>query len=306
MTNDELISLEQIYKAKIRLKEVVLHTPLMPNHNLSERFQCKVLLKREDLQVVRSYKIRGAYNRMSAMTAEELERGIVCASAGNHAQGVALACNKIGVHGHIFMPSTTSQQKVEKVQNFGKSFVEIVLFGDTFDEANAKAIEFSETNNRIFIPPFNDRNIIAGQATVGLEVLEDSHIPIEYVFVAIGGGGLELIDALGLVENARATGAYLNHAMAEAIGGHPHVGEVRGAGLLCAVEFVEDKASRTFFDAAAKVGPTLAGALAKKGVIARAMPEGDILGYAPPLCLSKEEADQIVAATRAVVEAHFP
>ena len=190
MINDELISLEHIYKAKIRLKDVVVHTPLMPNYNLSERFQCKVFLKREDLQVVRSYKIRGAYNRMSAMSEDELQRGIVCASAGNHAQGVALACSKIGVQGQIFMPSTTPQQKIEKVQNFGKSFVEIVLFGDTFDEANAKAIGFAEAHDRIFIPPFDDRNIIAGQATVGLEVLEDSHIPIDYVFVAIGGGGL--------------------------------------------------------------------------------------------------------------------
>ena len=190
MANEELISLEQIYKAKIRLKDVVERTPLMTNYNLSERFQCKVLLKREDLQVVRSYKIRGAFNRMSAMTQEELERGVVCASAGNHAQGVALACSKIGVKGHIFMPSVTPQQKVEKVQSFGKSFVEIVLHGDTFDEANAKAVKFAEDNNRIFIPPFDDRNIIAGQATVGLEVLEDSNIPIDYVFVPIGGGGL--------------------------------------------------------------------------------------------------------------------
>lgn len=189
-TNAPLISIEHIYKAKIRLKEVALHTPLMPNMNLSERFNCNLMLKREDLQIVRSYKIRGAYNKMSTLSQEEKAGGIVCASAGNHAQGVALACQKMEVHGVIFMPNVTPLQKIDKVKSFGKNFVEIQLVGDSFDEANHQAIKFAKENNRTFIPPFNDRRIIEGQATVGLEILEDSHVPIDYIFVSIGGGGL--------------------------------------------------------------------------------------------------------------------
>ncbi len=195
MAQENLISLEQIYKAKMRLKDVITHTPLMANHNLSERYDCKVLLKREDLQIVRSYKIRGAYNKMSALPEDQLKKGVVCASAGNHAQGVALACSMLKVRGHIYMPNVTPQQKVEKVQRFGKDFVEIVLVGDTFDEANAQALKFADQNQLTFIPAFNDLGIIQGQATVGLEVLEDSNVPIDYVFVAIGGGGL--ISGLG-------------------------------------------------------------------------------------------------------------
>jgi L-2,4-diaminobutyrate transaminase len=120
---------------------------------------------------------------------------------------------------------------------------------------------------------------------------------------AAGVANLKLVDELGLVANAADVGAYLNQAMAEALADHPHVGDVRGEGLLCAVEFVEDKASRTFFDPTKKVGPQVAATLAKSGVIGRAMPQGDILGFAPPLCLSRAEADEIVAKTRGAVEA---
>ncbi len=189
-TMKSAVTVENIYRAKVRLKGVAQHTPLMKNHNLSDRYNCSVYLKREDLQVVRSYKIRGAYNKMASMPPEELENGIVCASAGNHAQGVAFACLKLGVYGKIYMPSVTPQQKIKKVKLFGKNQVEVILVGDTFDDAFAEATKDAEANNKVFIPPFNDEQIIEGQGTVGLEILEDLPEPADFLFAAIGGGGL--------------------------------------------------------------------------------------------------------------------
>ncbi len=185
-----LVSVENIYKAKVRLKGVAEHTPLMLNYNLSEQYGCRISLKREDLQVVRSYKIRGAYNKMATVPREQLDNGIVCASAGNHAQGVAFACQKMRVHGKVYMPGVTPQQKVKKVKLFGRSFVDVVLTGDTFDDAFREAVKEAESQNKIFIHPFNDERIIEGQGTVGLEILEDCSEPVEYLFVPIGGGGL--------------------------------------------------------------------------------------------------------------------
>lgn len=181
---------EEIKKAKQQLSGVVSPTPLMENSNLSEEFQATILLKREDLQVVRSYKIRGAYNKISSLTASEKGQEIVCVSAGNHAQGVAYSCHLLNIKGKIYMPKTTSKQKVKQVQLFGKSFVEIVLTGDTFDDAYATAVADATENNKIFIHPFDDLKVIAGQGTVGLEILESLETPIDYVFVPIGGGGL--------------------------------------------------------------------------------------------------------------------
>ena len=189
-TSFPLITTENILKARIRLKDVVVHTPLLHNLSLSEEYDANLFLKREDLQIVRSYKIRGAYNKMISMSAEELANGVVCASAGNHAQGVALACQKMEIRGQIFMPSTTPPQKIKKVKAFGKSFIEIVLEGDTFDASYQQAIHFAEQENRVFVHPFNDEKVIEGQATIGMEILEDARVPIDYLFVAIGGGGL--------------------------------------------------------------------------------------------------------------------
>ena len=190
-----LIPVENIYKAKVRLKDVAVHTPLMYNQNFSEEYDCNLLLKREDLQVVRSYKIRGAYNKMSQLEEAAIQNGIVCASAGNHAQGVALACKKLGIKGKIYMPSVTPLQKVKKVKQFGKEQVEVVLIGDTFDDSYYEAQKDAQKNNYTFIHPFDDEKIIEGQGTVGLEILEESKYPLDYVFVAIGGGGL--ISGLG-------------------------------------------------------------------------------------------------------------
>ena len=181
---------QEVLAAKKQLNGVVSPTPLIQSLNLSEEFNANILLKREDLQVVRSYKIRGAYNKMSTLNPEERNQGVICASAGNHAQGVAYSCNLLKIQGKIYMPKTTPKQKVKQVQLFGKSFVEIVLIGDTFDDAYAKAAEDALANNIIFVHPFDDIKVIAGQGTVGLEILESYKEPIDYVFVAIGGGGL--------------------------------------------------------------------------------------------------------------------
>jgi threonine dehydratase len=176
-------------KASERLRPVVNRTPLAFSHSLSRRYGCNIYLKREDLQVVRSYKLRGAYNMMSSLPQEQLQKGVVTASAGNHAQGFAYSCKKLGVKGMVFMPIITPQQKVQQTRFFGEDFVEIKLCGDTFDDCAVLAKEFTTKNNMVFIPPFDDPRIIEGQATVGVEILEDLS-SIDYLFLPIGGGGL--------------------------------------------------------------------------------------------------------------------
>ena len=185
-----MILLEKVAQARERIKSVAVHTPLVKNENLSEAFSAQVWLKREDLQPVRSYKLRGAYNKIVSLTNEEQQKGVVCASAGNHAQGVAYACQILDIKGKIFMPATTPRQKITQVRMFGRENVEIVLKGDTFDESNAAALADSKKTGRCFIHPFDDPLIIEGQGTVGLEILQQAGQPIDYLFVPIGGGGL--------------------------------------------------------------------------------------------------------------------
>lgn len=185
-----LPSVESIVKAHRKLKDVVTRTPLMRNMNLSERYQADIWLKREDLQIVRSYKLRGAYNKMSSLSSEEKQRGIVCASAGNHAQGVAYSCKVLGIHGVIYMPAPTPNQKVNQVRMWGKDKVEVVLVGDTFDDAYEAAMQRCDDEGRVFIHPFDDPKVIEGQGTVGLEILEDAKDDIDYLVMPIGGGGL--------------------------------------------------------------------------------------------------------------------
>ncbi|AZA51005.1 threonine dehydratase [Chryseobacterium carnipullorum] len=182
--------LNSVYKAAERLRNVVVRTPLAVNNNLSTIYNARISFKREDLQRVRSYKIRGAYNKMAVMSPESLAKGVVCASAGNHAQGVAFACSTMQVKGTIFMPLPTPGQKLEQVKMFGGTYIDIVLYGDTFDEAKDAAVKFCDDNGGIFIHPFDDQNIIDGQATAALEILEQSDEPIDYLFVPVGGGGL--------------------------------------------------------------------------------------------------------------------
>lgn len=183
-------SITAVEKAAQKIKEVATKTPLLKSARLSNAFNCTIFFKREDLQVVRSYKIRGAYNKISSLTADEKVNGIVCASAGNHAQGVALSCKKLQIKGTIYMPSPTPNQKIEQVKMFGENYIEVVLVGDTFDDAYEAAIEDSTQNSKTFVHPFNDKKVIEGQATVGLEILNQTQNPIDYVFVPVGGGGL--------------------------------------------------------------------------------------------------------------------
>lgn len=189
--------LRDISKAKLTIGEVVSPTPFMQNLYLSNLYGANIYLKREDLQMVRSYKIRGAYNKIKNLTPQEMANGIVCASAGNHAQGVAFACNHLGIQGYIYMPATTPRQKIEQVKMFGNGNVEILLEGDTFDAANTLAVTFANQTGKTFIPPFDDPLIIEGQGTVGVEILQQSREKIDYIFIPVGGGGL-----------AAGTGAY--------------------------------------------------------------------------------------------------
>ena len=156
-----------IEKASAKLEEIIEPTPYQYNAHFSEKYGCNVFLKREDLQRVRSYKIRGAYNKISSIAPDVLRYGIVCASAGNHAQGVAFSCNKLKILGSIYMPVTTPRQKIEAVNMFGKQYVDIVLTGDTFDEANEAAQKYAARCGKTFIPPFDDEKIIEGQGTIG-------------------------------------------------------------------------------------------------------------------------------------------
>lgn len=190
----QLVTSEQIEQANQVLEPVVTKTPLQYDDYLSKKYDAKIYLKREDLQIVRSFKLRGAYYAISQLPKDKLAKGVVCASAGNHAQGVAYTCFKMGVPATIFMPVTTPKQKVNQVEAFGGDQVTIKLAGDTFDQSKNMAIQYGEGNDLTFINPFDDENIIAGQGTVALEIVNQlekkQESPADYVFTPIGGGGL--------------------------------------------------------------------------------------------------------------------
>jgi threonine dehydratase len=183
-------SLIDIGEAQKRLAKFVRKTPLEQHAGFSEEFGAEIWLKREDLQEVRSYKIRGAYNKMSGLSKDAVKNGIVCASAGNHAQGVAQSCFILNISGTIFMPTPTPKQKINKVKQFGKGLVNVILVGDSFDDANKAAQEYCEKQNATFIPPFDDKEVIEGQGTIGMEILHQFGGQIDYLFMPIGGGGL--------------------------------------------------------------------------------------------------------------------
>jgi len=189
-TTTQLISATDIERCYQRIKDTLIRTPLVYNSQLSEAYDCNIYLKREDLQVVRSYKNRGAYNKISSLTKAEKEAGVVCASAGNHAQGFAYSCEKLSIKGKIFMPTPTPKQKISQVKRFGKSCIEIELVGDTFDDAATAAKLYAAESGAILIPPFNDLKVIEGQGTVGLEIFKDADFPVDYLFMPVGGGGL--------------------------------------------------------------------------------------------------------------------
>jgi len=181
--------INNVLHASKLIQTIFNYTPLTQHTDLSSKYKSNVCLKREDLTPVRSYKIRGAFNKMSSL---ENKNGIVTCSAGNHAQGVAFSCNKLSIQGDIFMPKITTKQKIDKVKNFGGSYVNIFLEGSNFDESFEIAKKHSLENKKEFVHPFNDEKVIEGQATVGLEILKQHPYPrlIDYIFVPIGGGGL--------------------------------------------------------------------------------------------------------------------
>ena len=183
-------TVEAIKAAALKLKGIAVLSPLEKHQRFSEKYNCQMFFKREDLQQVRSYKIRGAYNKISSLSPEKIKQGIVCASAGNHAQGVALSCYLLKIKGKIYMPTPTPNQKVEQVKMFGKQYVEMVLVGDTFDDSYHEAIKECEKFGKPLVHPFNDPKVIEGQGTVGLEIIQQSKIPIDYIFIPVGGGGL--------------------------------------------------------------------------------------------------------------------
>jgi threonine dehydratase len=182
--------LKDIQEANALLNDVVDHTPLSLNLNLSDRYSANVYLKREDLQIVRSYKIRGAYNKIASLEKKAIDQGVICASAGNHAQGVAYSCQLLGIRGVIVMPSITPKQKIRQVEMFGKGHVELILHGDTYDDAYVEAMRISTEKSLCFIHPFDDQKVIEGQGTVGLEIVQSAKKTIDFLFIPIGGGGL--------------------------------------------------------------------------------------------------------------------
>nr|WP_177167852.1 threonine ammonia-lyase IlvA [Marininema mesophilum] len=184
------IAVEDIIRANHVLKDVIIPTALQKDAWLSEQYGCNLYLKREDLQMVRSFKIRGAYNVIHQLAPEKLQLGIVCASAGNHAQGVAFTCRELGIHGRIYMPNPTPNQKVKQVKRFGGDAVEVILTGDTFDDALAEALSYSAEKGMEFIHPFENPATVAGQGTIGLEILNDLPEKLDYLIMGIGGGGL--------------------------------------------------------------------------------------------------------------------
>ncbi len=189
-TATDLVTPEAIDEAATRVYAVARHTPLELNERLSARYSAKIYLKREDQQVVRSYKLRGAYNLMATLSADERERGAVTASAGNHAQGVALAAAKLEIKTAIFVPSGTPPQKVSRVRYFGGQWVDVRMVGKTFDDSLKAAVEFAGASGGVFVHPFDDPRVIAGQGTVGKEIYDQLQGALDVVVVPIGGGGL--------------------------------------------------------------------------------------------------------------------
>lgn len=229
-----MISSDKIDRASINIHDVVSKTPLIRNFNLSKKYQCNIYLKREDMQVVRSFKIRGAYHKMKTMEKDAMANGVICASAGNHAQGVAFACSALNIHGLIYMPTTTPRQKISKVKHFGGEWIEVRLVGDTFDDANKVALKHSADENLPYIHPFNDEEVMAGQGTVAKEILDEMLSPVDILFVAVGGGGL--ISGVGSYFRQKSPDTKIIAVEAE---GAPALAESLKAGRLVRLEKID-------------------------------------------------------------------
>jgi threonine dehydratase len=183
-------SFKGVESAAKKLKGLTRITPLELNKRLSKNVNASVFLKREDLQQIRSFKIRGAYNKISSLKKEEIKKGIICASAGNHAQGFAFSCQKLEIKGEVYMPATTPDQKVSQVRMFGGEYVDIILVGDSYDACQKVALDAAKDANKTFIHPFDDPEVIEGQGTIALEMLDQYSKGFDYVLVPLGGGGL--------------------------------------------------------------------------------------------------------------------
>ena len=185
-----MISIKEIQSASSNLNNIILSTPLNLIDTYSNKYSSYVYVKREDLQVTRSFKIRGSFNKISSLSLNEKQKGIVCSSAGNHAQGVSLSCNKLKIKGTVFMPNTTPSIKVKKVREFGGEFITIKLIGDSYDDCYKEAIGYCKKNKKTFIHPFDDEKVIAGQGSLAYEIFKELSDTIDYLFIPIGGGGL--------------------------------------------------------------------------------------------------------------------
>lgn len=207
---------ENARDATVALRDLFPETPLQRNEHLSQRYGANIFLKREDLSPVRSYKLRGAFTAMRKVLERRPESGVfVCASAGNHAQGVAFACRYFGVSGVIFMPVTTPQQKIDKTRAFGGDAVEIVLTGDYFDQTLAAAQAFCEAKGAHFLSPFDDEDVILGQASVAVEILEQLGQTPDMVILPVGGGGL----SSGVTAYLREAAPGVEYRFVEPLGG---------------------------------------------------------------------------------------
>ncbi len=213
-TNSSGLGAADVERAAERIAGVIARTPLERSDRLSQATGTQVFLKREDLQVVRSYKLRGAYNLMSQLTADERAAGVVCASAGNHAQGVAFACKSLGIDGTIYLPRTTPRQKRDRIRAHGGDQVELLLVGDTFDDAAEAAGAHAGSTDAVMVPPFDDLRTIAGQGTIAAEILSDLGRAPDVVVVPVGGGGL--VSGLSVYLRERAPGVRI--AAVEPIG----------------------------------------------------------------------------------------
>lgn len=184
------VTAQSIDEAAERLAGVVIQSPLQYNERLSAATGAKVWLKREDLQPVRSYKLRGAYNLIAQLSAAERTAGVVCASAGNHGQGVAYACARLGIKAQIFVPSTTPRQKRQRMRQLGEGWAELIVHGDTYDEAAALAHQVAAEQGRTLVPAFDDERTIAGQGTLAAEIVAQLGRAPDTLIVPVGGGGM--------------------------------------------------------------------------------------------------------------------
>ncbi|GAA1402169.1 threonine ammonia-lyase IlvA [Pseudonocardia kongjuensis] len=262
------VSAADVDDAAARLRAVIGPTPLQLNPRLSDALGGEVWVKREDLQPVRSYKIRGAYNLIAQLPETDRAAGVVCASAGNHAQGVAFACQRLGVRGRVYLPGTTPRQKRDRVARLGRDAVEIRVVGNTYDDAAAAARADAESTGATQVPAFDDPRTVAGQGTIVREILSQLADPPDVLVVPVGGGGL----LAGAVTYLR------EHSPSTRIVGVEPAGAASMAAAMTAGEPVELAALDPFVDGAAvrRVGAATFDVVRESGVELVAVPEGRI------------------------------